>query len=374
MKSHPQIHLRIVLATFISLCFAVACYAQNKNQKDDDVIRIDTELAVFEVLVLDEKQRYVSGLTMDDFMVKEDGKKQTLSGFALGDGSTVPRSIILIIDHSGSQQPYLKNSVDAAKILVDKLKPQDRLALVTDDVKVLVEFTSNKSTLKIALEGLLEYGNVGKSQQYTALLATLNDLVKKEVRPIIIFQTDGDELGALMNGRRKEALKFTPPSKDDLPKDYSIDDLFNAAERSRVTIYSIIPGVRFIGFSEEEQRARAKLEFEKMIQTNQRATPPNSVKLDDRFFSNRARIFLEWQLALANLAKITGGWADYLEEPGQAEAVYNRIFTGIEKRYILSYYPTNEARDGKLRKVEIKIRNHDKYTVWGRNSYYVSKK
>lgn len=374
MKSHPQIHLRIVLATFISLCFVVACYAQNKNQKDDDVIRIDTELAVFEVLVLDEKQRYVSGLTMDDFMVKEDGKKQTLSGFALGDGSTVPRSIILIIDHSGSQQPYLKNSVDAAKILVDKLKPQDRLALVTDDVKVLVEFTSNKSTLKITLEGLLEYGNVGKSQQYTALLATLNDLVKKEVRPIIIFQTDGDELGALMNGRRKEALKFTPPSKDDLPKDYSIDDLFNAAERSRVTIYSIIPGVRFIGFSEEEQRARAKLEFEKMIQTNQRATPPNSVKLDDRFFSNRARIFLEWQLALANLAKITGGWADYLEEPGQAEAVYNRIFTGIEKRYILSYYPTNEARDGKLRKVEIKIRNHDKYTVWGRNSYYVSKK
>ena len=40
------------------------------------------------------------------------------------------------------------------------------------------------------------------------------------------------------------------------------------------------------------------------------------------------------------------------------------------RRYILSYYPTNEKRDGTLRKVEIKVRNHPEYTVLGKQFYY----
>jgi len=47
-------------------------------------------------------------------------------------GATVPRSIILIIDYSPSQFAYIKDSIEAAKVLVDKLKPRDRMAVVTD--------------------------------------------------------------------------------------------------------------------------------------------------------------------------------------------------------------------------------------------------
>jgi hypothetical protein len=81
-------------------------------------------------------------------------------------------------------------------------------------------------------------------------------------------------------------------------------------------------------------------------------------------------VSLRQQLALAGVAKLTGGWAEFLEEPEQAAGIYDRILAGIEGRYILTYYPTNTRRDGKLRRVEIKVRNHPEYAIWGKKSYY----
>ena len=90
---------------------------------------------------------------------------------------------MLIIDYSNSQLPYVINSVEAAKTLVDKLKPRDRMALVTDDVKLLVEFTSDKEVLKAQLDALKQRamsGRLGRSLQYYALLATLTELFNRE--------------------------------------------------------------------------------------------------------------------------------------------------------------------------------------------------
>src|SRR2546427_1050021 len=70
------------------------------------VIRVETSLAVFEVLALDKKGRAVSGLNKNDFTVTEDGSPQEVAGLSSGDGSTVPRSVILIIDYSVSQFPF----------------------------------------------------------------------------------------------------------------------------------------------------------------------------------------------------------------------------------------------------------------------------
>lgn len=375
MKSAPGLIAKYLLLLISSMIFGALVFSQpQSNQNKEAVLRIDTHLAVFDVLVLDEKQRSVSGLTMDDFIVKEDGKEQTLTGFALGDGSAISRSIVLIIDHSGSQQPYLKTSIAAAKTLLDKLKPNDRMALVTDDVSVLVGFTSNKQTLKNALEGLLEpTRKSGKSQQYSALLAVFNQLIKNEIRPVLIFQTDGDELGLLKDQMPKEMYRKLSATYKKQLRDFSLSDIYTVAVNSRATIYSVIPGLRFIDIPESEQIVRAKIDHEKIMGANSNSPLGQLSKMGDVFFAGRARANLESQLALANLAKLTGGWVDYLEEPEQAEAVYNRIFSGIENRYILSYSPTNEAKDGKQRRVEIKIRNHNKYTIWGKNSYYASK-
>lgn len=340
----------------------------------DDVIRVETALAVFDILALDKDGRAVMGLSKDDFVIAEDGKAQEVASLSLGDGSTVPRSIVLIIDYSGSQAPFIENSVAAARTLVDKLKPNDRMAIVTDDVALLAPFTQDKKKLKAGLDSLrkkAKSGRPGRSEQYSALMATLKELVGGVQRPIIIFQTDGDELSKLRSAANIPPGVEAPPMLRDQFKEYSLEDIYTAAQKTRTTVYAVIPGVRFAGVPPEEHLERARIVFNKQFQLRQewRGWRPEAPGFED-YLRSRARTLLRQQLALAGVAKLTGGWAEFLEEPEQAAGIYDRIFAGIERRYILTYYPTNTRRDGKLRRVEIKVRDHPEYSILGKKSYY----
>jgi Mg-chelatase subunit ChlD len=172
----------------------------------EETIRIKTDLVVNDVLVVNQKGNVVLGLEQSDFAVTEDGVPQRVSVFSSGENAAIPRSIVLIIDYSGSQMLFIKNSIEAAKSLVDKLAPQDRMAIVTADVALLVDFTKDKALLKKELDNLREKSfkqNFGRSEQYTALVATLNEMFDEEdIRPIIIFQTDGDELFSLKGAEK----------------------------------------------------------------------------------------------------------------------------------------------------------------------------
>ncbi len=136
---------------------------QSQELNEGDVITIDTSLVSTELLVLDKQGNAVSGLTADDFFITEDDAPQKVGHFLRGDSANVARTIVLIIDYSGSQLPYIKNSVTAAKVLVDKLGSRDRMAIVTDDVEMLIDFTSDKKELKEKLDELLERTMVGNS-------------------------------------------------------------------------------------------------------------------------------------------------------------------------------------------------------------------
>lgn len=345
---------------------------------DDEVMRIETVLTVFDLLVVNKKGQAIAGLKPEDFIIKEDGKLQEVGTFAMGDDITRPRSIVLIIDYSGSQRPYLHNSVAAAKILVDKLAPQDRMAIVTDDVELLVNFTKDKAKLKLNLDGLEQglgwSGRIGRSEQYSALFATLRELVVGEERPIIIFQTDGDELMRLqpMAQDRPQFGRFSP-------REFSLTDIVTAAQKTHTTIYSVVSGLRFLGLPPEEQMARARTEMQDRRAAmqglmNGRVNAPFRNQLEgdipDWMLLRAAETSQQRQSALAGVAKLTGGWPEFLETPEQAAAIYSRILSDINRRYIIGYYPTNTARDGKLRKVHFEVRNHPDYVVWGRKSYY----
>jgi hypothetical protein len=56
--------------------------------------------------------------------------------------------------------------------------------------------------------------------------------------------------------------------------------------------------------------------------------------------------------------------------PSQASEIYARIFSDINRRYVVGYYPTNKQHDGKRRKINIEVKGHPEYLVMGRKSYY----
>jgi VWFA-related protein len=350
-----------------------------RRTDDEDVIRVETDLVVCAVLVLDAERKIVSGLTAEDFIVKEDDKLQEVATLSLGDNKDLPRSIVLVIDYSGSQLPYIKTSIESAKMLVDKLNPKDRMAVVTDDVQLLVDFTSDKELLKTQLETLKTSalsGLIGASDQYDALLASLNELFSHEdVRPIIIFQTDGDQLESL-NG--SGGRNFDPYW---LPRKYSLQDILTATEKTRTTVYSVISGVRFAGVPDDELPMRARTDWE----NRQRATmdllrarnfplpETKTVEPAEEFYINYGSSWLKRQIALMGLAKFTGTIPEFLERPSQADEIYTRVLTDIDRRYVIGYYPSNRLRDGKRRKIGIEVRGHPGYTVWGQKSYFARK-
>jgi VWFA-related protein len=380
---------------------AVATKSKSEGSKpdEDDVIRVETNLVVSDLLILDSSGNPVPDLSANDFVIIEDDQPQKVGMFSLGDNMAIGRSVVLIMDYSGSQFPFIKTSINAAQAMVDKLGPLDRLAIVTDDIALIQDFTTDKALLKKKLGSLLDRINpdesasrhrFGRSQQYSALMATLNEAFNTEdQRPIIILQTDGDQLPFLRNpppapslpeelfskDQQKEAAKYVDANRTE----FSLDDISRMAERSRVTVYTIVSGIKYLGLSQEEQKTRAGIEAEqKVAQLNQ--TSGNSARQHSQkiipeltapqMLAITAQSVAQWQAALAAVATVTGGWTSFLESPSQADEIYSRIFSDINRRYIVGYYPTNKEHDGKRRRINVTIRDHPDYTIVGRRWYY----
>lgn len=315
--------------------------------------------------------RFITGLTKDDFVVVEDGVPQQIDTLTLGDDTRkMPRSIVLIVDWSGSLLPYLDESIKAARALVDQLAPSDEMAIVTDDVKLVAGFTRDKRLLKSTLDSLSEAakrGWRGKSLQFSALLATLKDLIDVErKRPIVIFQTDGDEAQNLQDPQRGGSTA---------PGVYYMSDIYAEVQRSRVKIYTLIPGESLTGLSESEllERGRRLIQgygaaYEKYYSPyDRRAGKPG---VPDQVVRMIAESQARGQEAAARVAELAGGWTSYFERPEQAAAVYAQVLSDINHQYVISYYPTNKERDGRLRKVRVEVRGHPEFIVRGRQSYY----
>ena len=347
---------------------------------DLDVIRVETDLVVFDAQVRDRQGRVITGLTQKDFIVTEEGVRQTIGHFSLGSDLTVPRSIVLVIDYSGSLRSYLNQSIDAAEVLIGQLGPKDKMAIVTDDVKLLADFTGDRKALTKALESLRSKGknrHFGSSFQMTALLATVRELFDGEdIRPIVIFQTDGDEVGLLQPpdpryyfipeipaNARPELKRMLEGMNRKLRKEieaqfkpFSLKDVYKAIEKSRATVYTIIPGQQLVGIPDDQQYARVR------------------ASVQPEFSDAQARditfCYVRAQTAAANAAIVSGGWVAFLNRPDQAGDIYSTILSDINSRYVIGYYPTNKVHDGRRRSVSLEVRGHPDYVLSGRRSYY----
>jgi len=378
---------------------------------EDDVIRIDTSLVSCELLIVDREGKSVSGLTAADFSITEDDTPQTVGHFLTGDNANVPRTIVLIFDYSGSELPYLKNSINAAKVLVDKLGPNDLMAIVTDDVKMTQEFTSDRKKLKDKLDelekrarrnsttlGAIKNRGHGLSQQYSALMATLNEaFTDADVRPIIIFQTDGDEAFYLKNSvvmtipegmegdalqAAKDTIAFYRRRQLESGAQFSLNDVYRTVEKSRATVYTVVPGIKLTGLPLETQLAKVTAQRREQLKEDMKNMPAAYLaKMKEPLSKEDERneeFSLRWQTqrieklqsALSVVAGLTGGWTEFLESPEQADAIYSRIFSDITQRYIVGYYPTNKEHDGKRRKIDFRVKGHPEYQVYGRRSYF----
>ena len=74
---------------------------------------------------------------------------------------------------------------------------------------------------------------------------------------------------------------------------------------------------------------------------------------------------------LKKLADATGAYAHFPINPDKCREVMDKIAREVSEHYTIGYYPTNQARDGRWRKLRVTVvQPSAKYVVRTRPGYY----
>lgn len=267
------------------------------------VFRSGASLVALNVTVTDQAKRFVTGLKAEDFAVFEDGVQQRVQFFESAD---VPMDLIVLIDGSSSMRDKMSIVHEAALGFLETLRAGDRGAVVSfaDNVEVVQPLTSDLPSLQAAVKGTRAYG---ATALHNALYISLKEFGRAaqhagEVRrQAIAVLSDGEDTSSLV----------------------SFDDVLGLARKSGVSIYTIRMQSEFATI-----RARAE---------------------------NSRRHFSESTYAMKTLAQDTGGQAFFPEYASDLKSIYAGIAQELSSQYSIGYTPTNGRRDGRFRRIVVRV-------------------
>ncbi len=238
---------------------------------------------------------FVTSLVQDDFAVYEDGEKQKIENFSRE--TDMPLTIAMLFDTSRSVQTKLGFEQEAAiNFFQSVLREDDRAMLVEFDpgVTLVQDFTNDPNKLAGEINKL-KAGGLGTSLYDAIYLSCDEKLIRETGRKAIIILSDGED----------ESSK------------HNLEQATEMALRAEAMIFAIsVTKGGFFGVS-------------------------GSSKGDD---------------VLKDLVKQTGGQVFF---PFELEDLYDNfrhIDQELRSQYSIGYTSTNSQKDGKYRKIEIKVK------------------
>lgn len=159
-------------------------------QDDDEVVRVNTDLVVLNVTVTDQAGQYIPGLKIADFKIFEDGKEIPTQLVVSFSLHESPFASVVLLDTSGSMETRMSMARSAAIRFLDRLREEDVAAVFKFDTKVeQVQEFSGSRDLAPTAFGIRAKG-----------MTTLNDAIvdaakalaeRPEKRKAIIVLSDG---------------------------------------------------------------------------------------------------------------------------------------------------------------------------------------
>jgi VWFA-related protein len=149
---------RVAASILVLLCASAFC--TSAQSEDDKVIRVDTKLAEFEVLVEDGNGKPVHGLKQQDFRIFEDGKERRIDFFqpVVSPGSERPLVIVFAVDVSGSMtSAEIEKLRNAIAGFIERFGNHESYFAVVSfamQVKRLQSFTNRPEVLRRAMDKL----------------------------------------------------------------------------------------------------------------------------------------------------------------------------------------------------------------------------
>lgn len=304
MRTRPLPFALLIAAVALATVSAAGGAAPN----DPPRFRAAVDLVALDVCVRDASGRLVPDLSMDDFVVLENGKRQRLEFLAPSDG--LPLTVVLLLDRSGSMDGRkLQQAVEAATAFATMLRPEDRLEILgfNDRTVRLHGFDDERSRVP---EALARVHAIGSTSLYDAMLVAASSIVRArrdggpETREAIIVLTDGEDMGSRVD----------------------FDEVLPALRRSGAVVYSVSLRTDIAG---------------QWLGAN-------------------------WQMLAT--ARDTGGRAAGVHGDELA-ALYREINTELRHMYRLGYVSGDARRDGTWRTVSVRVPAHDS-RVRTRSGYY----
>ena len=276
--------------------------------------------------VVDGKERTVPNLTIDDFIVEEDGQPQTIT--FLSPSAALPISIGIVLDTSGSMQSKIHTAQRAIDHFLSSLHPEDEIFLMTFAMSpsLKADFTSDRTALRNALMSGVNVG--GGTALYDSLYQALQWVKRgRNQKKAVLLVTDGEDNRSLT--RSDKALQ-----------------LIREAE---MLVYSI--GIRGApGFD---------------MGTDPRSGNAGSSTL------NHTTVDMK---VLEGFGEASGGRAWEISEATFGKKLFEVLDTlaaELRSQYSIGYYPNHPVNDGKWHRVQVRMKNPD-YRVRARKEYMVA--
>lgn len=292
-----------------------------KTTAPDETLSINSHLVTVVTSVSLPKTGPVAPLQGEDFEVKEDGVTQEIAQFTREEDA--PLRLVMLFDVSSSvtQQIHFERRA-AAKFFETIMRPQDKAALfaVSTDVTVLQEFTGKVNLLTNATKLLRAKG---ATSLYDAIYLAADYLKPTQGRRIIVIVSDGGD---------------TTSAKQ-------LKDALDQAQAADAVIYAVFTGTNLASQNVRDLAAERALVTLTSETGGEVYYPQLGLTANDNDEEKSLRILDE---------------------------AFTRLAAQLRTQYILRFYSTNEARDGRFRKLAVSVKKAG-YTARARSGYYAPK-
>jgi len=280
----------------------------------EDRIKIDTDLVNLDVTVIDQENNPIFNLKKEDFAVYEDKIKQTIESISREE---LPLSFGIVIDTSGSMGSKIQTVSEAAVLLIRQMHHSDEafVASFKTEPDLVQDFTTDRRELEAAVDDLYTSGGTALLDAIIATADYAHEKGKRRRKALVVV-TDGLD--------RNSAFKEK--------------EVIDAIKEDEVQVYL----VGFINEVAEEKNFYGK---------------SSAKKAKD---------------LLIRIADDSGGRAYFPKDLSEISNIAAQISKDLRTQYIVSYYPTNDKRDGTFRNVQVGV-NHAggrKLIARARRGYY----
>lgn len=287
--------MRKIFYAFLTFLFLFNFSDTISAQDDDEPINVESSIVVVNAAVTDSSGKAVSGLKQTLFKVFEDGKEQKIEFFA---AEKTPFAAVILLDSSGSMEQRISIARAAAINFLDGLRAEDNVAIYDFNSKIsLVQDFSNSRD--ITTEKIFDIKADGQTILNDAIFEAAKVLEKRpEKRKAIIVLSDGADTQSKRSDEK--ALK--------------------AALAADASVYTVD-----MSGTGAEQTQKERLE---QIQN---------------------------QKVLKNFAEKSGGTFVAASGGTALREAFKDIVAELGAQYTLTYQPTNTAKDGKWRAIEVRV-------------------